>query len=265
MGDDVNEVKASKYNLFFNLEQGRYLLFNSMNKLVSVVDEQTRYQIESYRQDEQSGSAPMGVGDREKLVQLGLLVPAYVDELDSFRELHEKSKHDMTSATFVVFPTFSCNLRCPYCYQGQGPGRPTGTMNSTVAKSVVDFITTYVGDHGTKSVLLEFHGGEPLANFAALQQVLNATHTYCSDKSIELSVEIFTNGTLITEEITQALQRFSLTVVVSLDGPRLLHDTHRFLSDGSGTFEKVMGAIQNLLSKGIKVEANVSVAIDNVT
>lgn len=234
-----------------------------MNKLVSVVDEQTKCQIESYGLDGQSRSTSMGSDDREKLIELGLLVPAQVDELNMFRESHEKSKHDTTSATFVVFPTFSCNLRCPYCYQGQGLDRPMGTMSSAMAKNVIDFITTYVDGHGTESVLLEFHGGEPFANSTTLLQVLDATYSHCSEKSVRLSVEIYTNGTLITEEIARALQRFSPTVVVSLDGPKLLHDTHRFLGDGSGTFEKIMHVIQNLLSKGVKVEANVSVATDN--
>jgi uncharacterized protein len=255
-------LKASKYNIFVDIGKGRYILFNSMSKTVSVVtyDVKKRLQSDYYRTE--TGLADY-MDEIKVLGEGGFLISSEKDELTEFRELHLNSKFDETSATFVIIPTFSCNLKCPYCYQGQGIQRPVGSMNEKTSKVVADFIVKYISQHKTKSLLIQIIGGEPLANFSPLEYILSSVHKYCTDSSIEVTIEIDTNGTLITDEIIEKIQKFSPTVVISLDGSKQFHNKHRFFNDGTGTFDRIIQNIELLIERNIVVEGNICVSKDN--
>lgn len=255
-------LKASKYNVFVDIGKGRYILFNSMSKTVSVVTYDIKKKLQSDYYRTKTGLADY-MDEIKVLGEGGFLISSEKDELTEFRELHLNSKFDETSATFVIIPTFSCNLKCPYCYQGQGIQRPVGSMNEKTSKVVADFIVKYISQHKTKSLLIQIIGGEPLANFSPIEYILSSVHKYCTDASIEVTIEIDTNGTLITDEIIEKIQKFSPTVVISLDGSKQFHDKHRFSNDGAGTFDRIIQNIELLIERKIVVEGNICVSKDN--
>ena len=86
------------------------------------------------------------------------------------------------------------------------------------------------------------HGGEPLLLgkdglgyvLSTLRQALPDTH----------AISIQTNGTLITSDILDLCANNNVTISLSLDGPRHIHDQNRVGFDARGTFDRVMDGLE---------------------
>jgi uncharacterized protein len=102
-----------------------------------------------------------------------------------------------------------------------------------------------IRDNQDKIFSIVLHGGEPLLLGAAglfnllsgLRQVL----------SFDYPISIQTNGILISNEILDVCSTFKVSVAVSVDGPKHIHDKLRVTHNGEGTFDAVIAGI-NMLS-----------------
>jgi radical SAM protein with 4Fe4S-binding SPASM domain len=136
--------------------------------------------------------------------------------------------------------THRCNLRCVHCYlgdhKGQGglAGLETGTARTL---SLIDEIT----EAGCLFLLIT--GGEPLLrkDFAEI---------YRHAKMNGLVVTLFTNGTLITDEVLALFDDLPPRMVeISLYGATAA--TYERITGVEGSFERCMVGIQGLLGQGL--------------
>ncbi|AFS77135.1 radical SAM domain-containing protein [Gottschalkia acidurici 9a] len=161
--------------------------------------------------------------------------------------------------------TEKCNMRCKYCiyHDGQGGYRNFGNKDMTfdVAKKAID---EFMRD-STKSdqVSITFYGGEPLVKFDLIKQCVE----YCQDtyKNRIIDYSMTTNATLIDEEIADWLANLKgLThMLISIDGPRNIHNSNRIFKNGEGTFDATMRGL-NLLVKAMGEEAGSRIGINAV-
>ena len=144
--------------------------------------------------------------------------------------------------------TEECNLRCRYCiYHPAHPGyREFGKKHMTLetAKQAIDFLKK----HSSKNddfIAVGFYGGEPLLNFNVIKETISyAQETF---KNQKLQFTMTTNGLLLTESISDYLVENNVSLTISLDGPKALHDENRIFSDDKGSFDDVMKGIKMLL------------------
>ncbi len=137
---------------------------------------------------------------------------------------------DGTLFSFMIVVTNRCNLNCRYCYFKRGVQDQVLSPEEVLNKT-----------RGFKSIV--FTGGEPLLNFKWIKEFLTLAK---NDKANFDSVILFTNGTLLTDEIASFLKEYNVSVNVSLDGPGFVHDVNRVFPDGSGSFDLVMKGIELL-------------------
>ena len=67
--------------------------------------------------------------------------------------------------------TQSCNLKCPYCYIGQGLCQSAGTISHETLEDCLDLIAMWGHPRPTpkqKATEVTFYGGEPLLAFGQL-------------------------------------------------------------------------------------------------
>lgn len=90
------------------------------------------------------------------------------------------------------------------------------------------------------------HGGEPLLlGEDGLRYVIASLRRALPDTC---AISIQTNGTLITSEILDLCADNSVTISLSLDGPRHIHNQNRVGFDARGTFDLVMEGLECLRS-----------------
>ena len=135
--------------------------------------------------------------------------------------------------------TQDCNLRCSYCSYTGGYDQRTHskkTMPLETMFKTVDFIMQNSTD--VKSIDIGFYGGEPLLEIDKIKETVCYIKENYPHKTVTHSLT--TNGTIFTDKIIEFLFERGFNVLVSLDGPKELHDMNRVFADGSGSFETVM-------------------------
>ena len=92
------------------------------------------------------------------------------------------------------------------------------------------------------------YGGEPFIAFNTMRDIIH----YMEDRGIEATYHTTTNATLITPEIADFIREKQMSVIVSLDGPKHIHDGMRKFKNGAGSFDRTMEGFNNLRSHGVQ-------------
>ena len=189
-------------------------------------------------------------------------------------EVDENNKSLMVkNITFVT--TESCNLACTYCYECH---KTPKKMTTEVAKKAIDAIfdkekmNGYVDDRYHKCVIIEFIGGEPFLNV----EVMDFVCDYFLYKATMLNhpwakyhmFNVTTNGTLMHRpEVKKwiAKHREKLSISITIDGDKELHDSCRIFPDGSGSYDIVEKAVKEAIKDFNLRDTKVTFAPQNIT
>jgi len=119
-------------------------------------------------------------------------------------------------------------------------------MTFDTAKEAINFLLNHSSD--SEFVNVGFYGGEPLLEFKLLKKIVSYAKDVFSGKL--LTFNITTNCTLINDEIIDFFNQYSINTLISLDGPKEIHDSKRvFAINGCGTFEVVMEKLEFIKHK----------------
>jgi uncharacterized protein len=146
--------------------------------------------------------------------------------------------HERVSCEILI--TNACNLRCGYCIAENLPGP---AMTREVGCKALDMFTFLA--EGATSLEITFTGGEPLLEFALLEELTDYANERALKAGMDLTVVLKTNGTILTEAILAFMRGRCSKVVVSIDGDCASHDAYRKNTSGIGTHGVVR---QNLLT-----------------
>ena len=133
-----------------------------------------------------------------------------------------------------VLLTQRCQFRCDYCFERKAnrdidPEKFKEFMKEACFTGFFPF------------------GGEPLLRIDLLTQVLDMADEF--QKKI-LTNNLITNGVLIPKYV-DIIKKYNITVQISLDGPKHVHNKHRKYPDGRGTFDDVIKAISSCIKHKI--------------
>jgi len=147
----------------------------------------------------------------------------------------------------VLQSTGFCNIDCTYCYL---PDRinPHQTMDlSTVTEVARLIFDRPLLKHDLDIV---WHAGEPLTlppdYYAQAIEIIERQRP--RDVAVHYGVQ--TNGTLIDDSWISLFEQYKMTVGISLDGPRDLHDQNRKYRNGSGSHDRTIAGIAKLQARG---------------
>lgn len=138
-----------------------------------------------------------------------------------------------------------CNLRCRYCFAGQGDyGTDRGLMSAAIGKQAIDFLIDASGNRYNLEV--DFFGGEPMLNFDVVKEVVAYGRMREREAGKKFRFTLTTNGTLLTDEHIQYINETFDNVVLSLDGRKEINDYMRPLAGGGGSYDVIYPKIKKL-------------------
>lgn len=176
--------------------------------------------------------------------------------------------------TFQV--TENCNLRCTYCYQHEKRGN---RMTFDVAKRFIDMVLAadertnqYITSTISQGVVLDFIGGEPFLEVELIDQIcdyfVEQTMLLHHPWATRFRISISTNGVLYFEPKVQTFIKKwheNLSLGVSIDGNKELHDACRIDVNGDGTYDRAMAAVNHYREHyGQMVGSKMTIAPGNV-
>jgi len=182
------------------------------------------------------------------LVQNNLICEdqSYTQAVEKYEE-----KYGEMPPSFIVFsPTQKCNLSCIGCYAASGTD--TG---ATIPYPVVDRVISEVHDlFGGRFITIS--GGEPFIYKSEGKTLLDIYKKYD-----DIFFLVYTNGTLINEEVAQRLgESANATPAISVEGFEKETDQRR----GAGTFKKILRAFEHLRKAGVPFGISVTATNKNV-
>jgi len=232
-------MKVSRYNKFFDSEEGIKLAYNCLTDSLATLTNQKFHQVKeilaspnTYRFDTKAKEEL-----RDSLFKGGFLLDDEIDELGFLKVRNRIARFDPSHLRLTIIPTLRCNFRCTYCYEGS----KTDTMSKEMIKGLVDFVKQKTKN--VKSMTVNWYGGEPLLALDAIIYLRDEFEKVCKINgcSYNNASAIITNGYLLTKERAQRLRDLGIDAVqVTLDGPKGVHDQRRSLTNGKGTFDQII-------------------------
>ncbi len=169
-------------------------------------------------------------GSNVALDLLALKTRTKYQQLPEFTSLH----------MFVV--TLRCEHSCPYCQVSrQSDDRLTFDMSPETAEKAVEMVFK----SPSKTIKIEFQGGEPLLNFERIVQIVSSALIRNETEKRQLQFVIATNLALINEEILQFCKKHEILISTSLDGPADLHNKNRPRPGGNSYELAIKGIAQS--------------------
>lgn len=253
---------VTKYVFTYPLPDGRFLLINSLSGAVDVVEETTIKAFDALRRGESQGLADQeAMGLRER----GYLFLSREEErsvVERLAAITASKRAKEQSICFVLCPTMTCNLRCPYCFEPHKMHEKGGLMTAAqvdLAFSAIDSIRASRRDMHQASINL--FGGEPL--LPNTRGVVAGVLERAAARGI--GVTITSNGTH-AHSFTGILAPYKdiIQFDVTMDGVKAIHDTRRVLANGSGSFDRIVENIGILLVEGFRVSVRMNLNEANV-
>lgn len=131
--------------------------------------------------------------------------------------------------------TDDCNCRCDYCFAGT-PGRRSH-LDYLAAKRVIDLLLDSWEGGDEPGILL--FGGEPLLEFELIRYLVEYAGRRHAAGAPRMSWSMTTNGTLMTEPMMGFFAEHGIKYLLSIDGSREVHNIHRKLKGGKGSFDQL--------------------------
>jgi uncharacterized protein len=247
-------MKASYYNVFFPFED-QYILFNTLRGSIFVVDDEIKNFLEK------NEVFSLSEEYKDIFTNNGIIVEDQLNEQDAYKLMYERSKYNTASTSLHVITTYNCNLACTYCYEGKGEIE-CKTADEKTAHCAIQFIKNLTENNNSESLHIELFGGEPLLNMPINLLVVKKLSTWCQENNKNFSVNAITNGTLSTEKNVEDLAQYNCSFLVTLDGPKEIHDRRRIYKNGSGTFDDIIEGLHRVrdLDLGLMIRINVDEA-----
>jgi MoaA/NifB/PqqE/SkfB family radical SAM enzyme len=154
------------------------------------------------------------------------------------------------SLVLIASITNRCNLHCAGCY-----ARANSLCDDAdTAQLLTDEDWCRIFDEaaqiGVSFCLLA--GGEPMLRRGVLE---------CAAKLREILFPVFTNGTLLSENMLELIdQNRNLVPIVSIEGDERQTDARR----GAGTYQKLTANMERMHEKGILFGASVTLTTENI-
>lgn len=191
-----------------------------------------------------------------QLKALGFLVEDGWDEFAKYQYFFDAKRYGEAPRRIkiVLIPTYGCNLRCPYCYQGQD--KSSNRLGQEGAERILRFLDVETSrlksNNAIDSINIGLFGGEPMMDKAAISRFCEGATAIANRVMIPIQFDMTTNLTLLDQQMVELIKRFSIFTQVTLDGPRQYHDKRRVTEYGVGTYDRILQNLKWLNEVGLK-------------
>lgn len=144
--------------------------------------------------------------------------------------------------------THGCNLRCTYCFAGDGKYHgKADLMSADTARNALDFLVARSGPR--RRLEVDFFGGEPLLNMGAVKAAVEYARSIEKQAGKEFRFTITTNALALTDELIDYFNEEMYNVVISIDGRKKVHDYVRKDAAGNGSFDRILANAKKFVEK----------------
>lgn len=249
-------MKTSFYNIYFK-HKGKNYVYNTLTTSLIVLDEKTFLLLQKSETD------TISIDLQSQLYKQGIIVDDELNETSVYECYYNESQYGgfKDELRIVFVPTYSCNLRCIYCFEECSNNK---IINKKDVYQIIEFTKNQLSNNRYYQKLsLVLFGGEPLLCANECIMLCDALHTLCKEVGIAFESKISTNAVLVTSEIVQKLfVPNNMRIQITMDGCRQFHDQRRIYKTGVGTYDKILKSINLINDYGLKSSIDLRINVD---
>lgn len=250
----------SKETEFVKVDNG-YIIVNLINAAADFIEDWLYNALSGNKFDEIDNEIIAKLESRKYLFESEVEYKSFIESVETkITECEETSV-----PTFVVVPTYLCNLKCIYCFED------SYTIHDRSNKSTIEqidkqfeVIDTILKENKAENspINITIMGGEPLIK----NNVENIQRIFELAEKKNFTVDIVTNGVNIDYYLPLFMSKKNVIshIQVTLDGTREYHDKRRIFKDKSGTFDIIIKNVKFLIDNDILVYLRVNVDTSNI-
>jgi len=234
------DIKNKKFvldvnsEIFFEIDG---LVYSILKMMCDVSDE--KQLVEALSSEYPKEEIIANLGELKRLIDQNILFSE-----DQFADLKSNSNLPLSSICLNI--SHDCNLRCAYCFANRdGYNRDKQLMSIETAERSIDFLIENSKDQ--KDLEVSFFGGEPLMNVSVMRHTVKYGEEQAAKHGKSIRFHVTTNGTLLTPDIIEFLKEKNFSMILSLDGPKEVHDRMRCFPDGKGSYDLVAKNLKSVL------------------
>lgn len=184
----------SKYNIVIKENADFIYLYNSYSGAFVKLEKQIYNYVSTNIVEDKNT-----VESFDSLLDEGIIKPINLNEFNKILLTERVAIYDQSkeSVSFVIAPTFACNLRCKYCFE------KNITMDATMDNKLIDDIVDYIIKSttiSTRKLHITWFGGEPLLEYEKILQLSEKLKLKLQDTTIKFTSSIITNGVLLNKD-----------------------------------------------------------------
>ena len=180
------------------------------------------------------------------MVESNFINPTVIDELDIVRTSLMKRRHSISKKLMmVILPTHLCNFNCVYCFESEETRANKSMMSHEVQDNIIRFTKQQLETKTLPWITVEWFGGEPLLGFPVIDRLSQSLMKLCQDYNVPYNARMISNLYAIDDAMIKKLVDYKVKeIMVTLDGPKRIHDTRRVLKGGQGTYDRIVKNIE---------------------
>ncbi|WP_300601933.1 radical SAM protein [Niabella sp.] len=258
-------LKLSYYNHFIpHPQRNIYLVYNSLSNGMIELDWEIGFILSKLNSMEIHFLDPEVI---DLLKRNGMIIDKEIDEFVSVSErakVNRKEFDNSDTLFMVISPTNTCNMNCPYCYQGDksvtsGDTKYLGKENMQALKNLVTKVVKEPHAKKIDRIRIEWFGGEPLIRTGTIEEFSEFVTKLADENHIDYGASIITNGTLLNPKTYAILEKCRVkSLQITIDGNKEMHDSVRFYTSGKGTYEKILSNLQALPADKFQVTIRIN-------
>lgn len=257
-------MRMSRYNILFE-ENSKSYLYNTLTTGLCELDDVIAEKVAS------NSLADISAEHVQSLINGGFVVEDDADEVLQYQAFYDSTRFGVRSRTLLIglLPTYSCNLKCPYCLQGEE--KVSKKMTPEQVSAVVKLVRNRIAESGREVpidfVHVELYGGEPLLCKTSITSFCDSIEALSREFLFKTKFTMTSNFVLVDDDILELIGKHRIKVQVTVDGTREQHDRRRIQHDGSGTYEKIIANLKKLNNRGLRdcITIRINVDKDNIS
>jgi len=249
-------LKYSAHNIFSRIRNSTdFFLVNTLTGNSDILNPDEAEKLEILR----NGNSP---GDPEfinELIDKGYMIDEQ-EEQKLYRQRYYDfiDYRDKDEIQIFFIPDYACNFSCSYCYQDEYINHKSSVSNKIVDAFFDHIRTAFAG----KKKYITLFGGEPLLPSASHENIVRHIINKANEANLELC--IVTNGYTLARYEGLLKTAHIREIQVTLDGTASVHNSRRFLKNGSGTFDEIVKGIDVCLKDGLTVNLRMVIDKENI-
>jgi len=172
-------------------------------------------------------------------------------DFSQLRKQFERQRQDTSTLWLSLAPTYACNCRCPYCYE-QDKAVAKTLMSPQVEQAIHDFVQQRYDQQGFQTISVQWYGGEPTLCLDIVNRMSQGLIAWCEGHGVRYEAKLLSNCLLMDAQAAKLLAGCKVTsALLTIDGPREVHNLRRPAADGSDSYQHVLDGIAHLQAAGI--------------